>query len=103
MMSEIEHLSQLLNSKSDDEKRHVLDYNNNRKSMELELEKCREEVEILREKGARYDELLRDYNFTKQEKELVEEKLGYYNREPADVASKMVGTRIAEDNQTRKL
>ena len=34
-----------------------------------------------REKGARYDELLRDYQFTKQEKELMEEKLTYYDKQ----------------------
>jgi hypothetical protein len=34
--------------------------------MELEIDKLREELELVREKGARYDELLRDYQFTKQ-------------------------------------
>ena len=29
--------------------------------MELELQKCHEELAILREKGARFDELSRDY------------------------------------------
>lgn len=48
--------------------------------MELEIDKLREETELLREKGSRYDELLRDYQFTKQEKELVEEKLTYYGK-----------------------
>jgi hypothetical protein len=43
-----------------------LNYENNRKCLELEVDKLREECELLREKGARYDELLRDYNFTKQ-------------------------------------
>ena len=72
LLNELEHYSRLLSSKDDDEKRHSLNYENNRRSMELEIDKLREEVELLREKGARYDELLRDYQFTKQEKELIE-------------------------------
>ena len=57
-----------MNAKDDDEKRHAINYDNDRKSLELEIDKLREECELLREKGARYDELFRDYQFTKQEK-----------------------------------
>jgi hypothetical protein len=66
LLNEIEHYSRLLSSKDDDGKRHALNYENSRKSMELEIEKLREELELIREKGSRYDELLRDYQFTKQ-------------------------------------
>ena len=71
LLNELEHYSRLLSSKDDDEKRHALNYDNDRKCMELEIDKLREEIEHCREKGARYDELLRDYQFTKQEKELL--------------------------------
>ena len=103
LYAELEHCSRLLSSKDDDERRHMLNFENNRKGMELELEKCREEVEVLREKGARYDELLRDYNFTKQERELMEEKLQYYDKDPQKVVAGLAGTRVAEDNQARRL
>ncbi len=66
LLNEIEHYSRLLSAKDDDGKRYALNYENSRKSMELEIEKLREELELTREKGARYDELLRDYQFTKQ-------------------------------------
>lgn len=70
--------------------------------MELEIDKLREEVELLREKGARYDELLRDYQFTKQEKELIEEKMGFYDKQAAQTAPG--GTKLSqEEAQRRKL
>ena len=46
LLNEIEHYSRLLSSKDDDGKRHALNYENSRKSMELEIEKLREELEI---------------------------------------------------------
>lgn len=55
LLNELEHYSRLLSSKDDDEKRHVLNYDNNRKCIELEMDKLREELELVREKGARYD------------------------------------------------
>ena len=87
LLNELEHYSRLLSSKDDDEKRHALNYDNNRKCMELEIDKLREEVELLREKGARYDELLRDYQFTKQEKELMEEKMGFYDKQASQAVA----------------
>lgn len=102
LLNELEHYSRLLSSKDDDEKRHALSYDNNRKCMELEIDKLREEVELLREKGARYDELLRDYNFTKQEKELMEEKMGFYDKQASQTAPG--GARLSqEEAQRRKL
>lgn len=57
----------------------------------------------MREKGARYDELLRDYQFTKQEKELVEEKLAYYNKDvTGDVGTSSVRMN-QEEAQRRKI
>ena len=44
LLTELEHYSRLLSSKDDDEKRHSLNYENNRRSMELEIDKLREEV-----------------------------------------------------------
>jgi hypothetical protein len=41
---------------------------------------------LIREKGARYDELLRDYQFTKQEKELMEEKMGFYDKQASQAS-----------------
>jgi progesterone-induced-blocking factor 1 len=58
---------------------------------------------LLREKGARYDELLRDYNFTKQEKELIEEKMGFYNKAASSDNNKGGKFTSMEDNQARKM
>lgn len=103
ILAELEHYSRLLASKDDDEKRHLLNFENSRKSMELELDKCREELELVREKGARYDELLRDYNFNKQEKELLEEKMGFYNKAASGGAEGKGRAASMEDNQARKM
>lgn len=51
----------MLYDKDDDYKRHQLNYENARKALEVELTKCHEELEILREKGSSYDELLRKF------------------------------------------
>lgn len=103
LLNELEHYSRLLSSKDDDEKRHSLNYDNNRRSIELELDKLREEVELLREKGSRYDELLRDYQFTKQEKDLMEEKMGFYDKQATQNAP-AGGARLSqEETQRRKL
>jgi hypothetical protein len=70
--------------------------------MELEIDKLREEVELLREKGARYDELLRDYQFTKQEKDLMDEKMAFYDKQASQSAPN--GIKITqEEAQRRKL
>ena len=72
--------------------------------MELEIDKLREEVELLREKGTRYDELLRDYQFTKQEKELIEEKMGFYDKQTAaQTAPGNTGKLSQEEAQRRKM
>lgn len=92
----------MLNSKDDDGKRHSLNFENVRKGLELEISKLQEECELLREKGARYDELFRDYQFTKQEKELIEEKLGFYDK----TIKQETGSNIkmsAEEQQRRKI
>lgn len=47
--------------KEEDMKRHKISYENARKSIELELQKALEELTLLREKGARFDELNRDF------------------------------------------
>ena len=102
LLNELEHYSRLLSSKDDDEKRHSLNFDNNRRSMELEIDKLREEVELLREKGARYDELLRDYQFTKQEKELMEEKMSFYDKQAQNTTAG--GAKMSqEEAQRRKL
>ena len=51
----------MLHDKDDDYKRHSLNYENARKSLEIELTKAHEELSVLREKGASYDELNRNY------------------------------------------
>ena len=56
----------------------------------------------MREKGARYDELLRDYQFTKQEKELMEEKMSFYDKQATQSAPG--GAKLSqEEGQRRKL
>lgn len=68
--------------------------------MELEIDKLREEVELLREKGARYDELLRDYQFTKQEKELIEEKMGFYDKQASQTVPG--GPKLSQEEAQRR-
>lgn len=68
--------------------------------MELEIDKLREEVELLREKGARYDELLRDYQFTKQEKELIEEKMGFYDKQASQAVTG--GPKLSQEEAQRR-
>jgi progesterone-induced-blocking factor 1 len=51
----------MINDKDEDLKRMRLNYENARKALELELLKTNEELQLLREKGARFDELTRDY------------------------------------------
>ena len=71
--------------------------------MELEIDKLREEIQLLREKGARYDQLLRDYQFTKQQKDLMEEKLTYYNKETSGPDISSNPRMNQEQTQRRKL
>lgn len=65
--------------REEDIRRHKLNYDNARKALELELTKSQEELALLREKGARFDELSRDYKRLEQEKFLLEEKAGFYS------------------------
>ncbi len=51
----------MINDKDEDVKRMRLNYENARKALELELLKTNEELSLLREKGARFDDLTRDY------------------------------------------
>lgn len=76
---DMEHQQRLLNDRDDDIKRHQTNYSNARKALEMELLKAQEELSILREKGARFDELHRDFKRVEQEKFLLEEKMGYYD------------------------
>ncbi len=80
-LGEVEHANRMLYDKDDDHKRHQLNYENARKSLEVELTRVHEELEILREKGTAYDELMRKYKQVEQEKFLLEEKIGFYDSE----------------------
>jgi progesterone-induced-blocking factor 1 len=44
--------------------------------------------------------LLRDYNFTKQEKELIEEKMGFYDKQAAQTAPG--GARLSQEESQRR-
>ncbi|EGR29131.1 progesterone immunomodulatory binding factor 1, putative [Ichthyophthirius multifiliis] len=79
LLGELEHSTRMLNDKEEDHKRHLLNYENSRKALEMELLKMQEELDILREKGSAYDELNRKYKQIEQEKFLLEEKIGFYN------------------------
>ncbi len=57
----------------------------------------------MREKGARYDEFLRDYQFTKQEKDLLEEKMDFYDKQAAQNAPAGGAKLSHEEAQRRKL
>lgn len=51
ILSELEHTTRMLNDKDEDYKRHTLNYENSRRTLEMELIKQQEELDILREKG----------------------------------------------------
>lgn len=92
-----------MTDREEDIRRHKLNYDNSRKALEMELAKASEELGLLREKGARFDELSRDYKKLEQEKFLLEEKAGFYqtnkNGGGADLASQMAK---AQDEAKRK-
>ena len=67
----------MLYEKDDDYKRHVHNYENSRKNLELEMKKQQEDLEIFREKAMKFDELNREYKKIEQEKYLLEEKVGF--------------------------
>lgn len=57
-----------------------MNYENNRKGLEIELRKSLEELDKYREKVIRYDDLEREFRKLEQEKYLLEEKMGYYDK-----------------------
>ena len=81
----------MLNDRDEDSKRVKLNYENARKALELELMKANEELQLLREKGARFDDLSRDYKRMEQEKFLLEEKMGFYDGEKNKEARSLAG------------
>lgn len=54
--------------------------------MNYKYKKALEELVILREKTVSFDSLQRDFKKLEQEKFLVEEKLGYYDKENSNNA-----------------
>lgn len=102
-MVEMEHHQKMMGDREEDIKRHKVNYDNSRKAIELELAKTNEELAIFREKGARFDELNRDYKRMEQEKFLLEEKMGYYdtqrNKDGRSLASEIYR---AQDEIKRK-
>jgi progesterone-induced-blocking factor 1 len=80
-----------MNDKTDDSKRFELNYENMRKGLQLELKKAQEEMVIMKEKVASYDELYRKFKQVEQEKQLMEDKLGFYSnqKEGSNLMSEM--------------
>ncbi|CAD8157235.1 unnamed protein product [Paramecium pentaurelia] len=83
LLNDLEHGQKMMVDREEDIRRHKLNYDNARKALELELTKSQEELALLREKGARFDELSRDYKRLEQEKFLLEEKSGFYQNNQA--------------------
>lgn len=102
VLGELEHTQHLLNDKDDDYRRHQLNYENARKSMEIEIQKAHEELEILREKGSSYDEMLRKYKQVEQEKFLLEEKLGFYDSEAGKEGKSALGEVYKTTDELRR-
>ena len=90
-VAEQDYQQQMLNDRDEDSKRVKLNYENARKALELELMKANEELQLLREKGARFDDLSRDYKRMEQEKFLLEEKMGFYDGEKNKEARSLAG------------
>ncbi|CAD8069072.1 unnamed protein product [Paramecium sonneborni] len=100
LLNDLEHGQKMMVDREEDIRRHKLNYDNARKALELELTKSQEELALLREKGARFDELSRDYKRLEQEKFLLEEKSGFYqNNQSSDKAGDQYK---AQDDSKRK-
>ncbi|CAD8109310.1 unnamed protein product [Paramecium primaurelia] len=100
LLNDLEHGQKMMVDREEDIRRHKLNYDNARKALELELTKSQEELALLREKGARFDELSRDYKRLEQEKFLLEEKAGFYqNNQAGDKAGDQYK---AQDDSKRK-
>lgn len=61
--------------KDDDYKRYNLNYDNNKKGLEVELKKAYEEIRELRAEGLAYEQLRREYSKLQDEREVLVHKI----------------------------
>ena len=69
----------MLFDKEEDYKRHKVNYESSRRGIEMQMEKLEEELDSLREKSRKFDDLNRDFKRMEQEKILLEDRLGFVN------------------------
>lgn len=75
---------QLLGSKDDDVKRNIGNYETSIRMLEQQLNLATLNVETLREKGLKYDELYRDFVKLEKEKIFLENKVSFFAGSPVD-------------------
>jgi hypothetical protein len=79
LVLELRHANDLLARKDDDVKRNINNYETSIKMLQSELNKALIDVESLREKGTKYDELYRDFVRIEKEKIILENKLAFFS------------------------
>lgn len=74
----------MLERKDDDVKRNIDNYESSIKLLEQQLNRATLDVETLREKGLKYDELYRDFVKLEKEKIILENKVSFFAGTPVD-------------------
>lgn len=78
-LMELRHANGLLERKDDDVKRNIQNYETSIKMLQSELNKAHIDLESLREKGTKFDELYRDYVQLEKEKITLENKVTFFS------------------------
>jgi hypothetical protein len=79
LILELKHSNDLISRKDDDVKRNMTNYETSIKMLQSELNKALIDVESMREKGTKYDELYRDFVRMEKEKIVLENKLTFFS------------------------
>ncbi len=79
MIIELRQANDILQRKDDDVKRNITNYETSIKMLQSELNKALIDVEALRDKGTKYDDLYRDFVRLEKEKIVLENKLTFFS------------------------
>ena len=79
VIMELRHANELLGRKDDDVRRTSDNYETTIKMLQSELNKAHIDLESLRDKGTRFDELYKDYVTLEKEKLILENKVSFFS------------------------
>mmetsp|Transcript_13111 Transcript_13111/g.11189 ORF Transcript_13111/g.11189 Transcript_13111/m.11189 type:complete len:280 (+) Transcript_13111:316-1155(+) len=82
ILMELNHANDLLSKKDDDVRRSSKNYETSIKMLQSELNKSLIDLESLREKGSKYDDLYREYVKLEKEKIVLENKVQFFSGVP---------------------